>query len=680
MAIDPPDRDGRPCKRIVRRFMPVTVFAAFCNPVLHAQDDGTAPAPDGPREEVQRVTVTGTNIRRIDAETPSPVQVITAEDIQRSGYTTLADVLQSITANGQGTLTHGFYAAFATGAEAVSLRGLNTDATLVLIDGHRTAPYPLGDDGQRSFVDISNLPFDAVERIEVLKDGASAIYGSDAIAGVVNIILRRSYSGASASAGAGTSYRGDGSSRHASAIWGIGDLAKDGRNFYLAVEARSQDEIRYVDRGGMFEHFDYRSQGGLDTTPGVPNEANGGLADSRTGYVTDPSGRPYFLPGCDPGAYATGKCSFIDTWTQIQPNTANANVVSRFTFDPSPTWQVSLEGTLFWSKAQAVYGPAGTRPQGRQGVTSGPGVTPTLLDVVVTTLPRSNPTFPKDAPLESAPFYYTFVDLGPAKSDTLAKTTRLTASVRGTLAGWEMDGALGHSQVDLSVRDFNRVEQGLLNEALADPVHPYLPGRPNSPAQNARIAPELFTDDVSRLDFVHVAGSHDLMPLRGGPLSIALGVDAFHRMQYARASTQIEQGLVGGVDSYIIGYQDVRSIYGELVAPFGRAFEAELQARYDHYNLSGGRTSPKLGFKWTPADAFALRGTASRGFRAPGPAENGTAGHTYSLGNQSDPVLCKIDGNGNQEVGSFPGQCAVLAAIVQTTNPHLKAQTSTSGP
>src|ERR1700682_764884 len=135
---------------------------------------------------IERIDVAGTNIRRLDSETPSEVQVITADQMIKSGYTSVSQILRDITANNQGTLSTGFGRAFAGGADGVALRGLTVGSTLILIDGYRMAGYPRADDAQRSFVDISSIPFVAVERIEILLDGASAIYGSDAIAGVIN--------------------------------------------------------------------------------------------------------------------------------------------------------------------------------------------------------------------------------------------------------------------------------------------------------------------------------------------------------------------------------------------------------------------------------------------------------------------------------------------------------------
>jgi len=167
----------------------------------------------------QRVVVTGSLISRADTETATPIQVVTAQDIQRSGKTSIADVLSDLAANGAGTLGTGFSGAFANGASGISLRGLTVGATLVLIDGHRVAPYALGDDAQRSFVDISNIPLDAIETIEILKAGASSLYGSDAVAGVVNIKLKKSFNGTRFAAEGGRTQHGAGATQRPRTWW-----------------------------------------------------------------------------------------------------------------------------------------------------------------------------------------------------------------------------------------------------------------------------------------------------------------------------------------------------------------------------------------------------------------------------------------------------------------------------
>src|SRR5258708_11115881 len=185
------------------------------------------------------------------------------------------------------------------------------------------ARYPIGDDGQRSFVDVSNIPFDAIERIEVLKDGASAVYGSDAIAGVVNIILKKSYQGASVTAEGGTSNHGDGTTYRVSAIYGLGDLNSDGHNFYVSAEYKKAGEIKFTDRGGIFTQRDFTSTGGYNVTPGVANPLNGGLPPSGTGYITRPSGNvpgiAGFLPRSPAAPFAANPCTYHNHWGQLQP-------------------------------------------------------------------------------------------------------------------------------------------------------------------------------------------------------------------------------------------------------------------------------------------------------------------------------------------------------------------------
>ena len=154
-------------------------------------------------QETQRVEITGTNIRRVQSETASPVQTVTREDIEKSGKTSVAELLQTLAVDNQGSVPMTFGSGFAGGASGISLRGLGAASTLVLVNGRRVAPYGLADDGQKVFADLNMIPLEAVERVEILKDGASSIYGSDAIAGVVNVILRKDYKGIEFSAGGG---------------------------------------------------------------------------------------------------------------------------------------------------------------------------------------------------------------------------------------------------------------------------------------------------------------------------------------------------------------------------------------------------------------------------------------------------------------------------------------------
>src|SRR5258708_4245457 len=165
------------------------------------------------------------------------------------------------------------------------------------------APFPIGDDGQRSFVDISNIPFDAVERIEVLKDGASAVYGSDAIAGVVNVILKRSFNGRQLTADFGESGKRDGDRTHVAGIFGGGDLDQDGHTMFFSFEARRQNQIKESDRGSHYSNLDFSPYGGYNLTPGALSATATSLANrTARGYTTDPMGN---ITGVLPSAACT---------------------------------------------------------------------------------------------------------------------------------------------------------------------------------------------------------------------------------------------------------------------------------------------------------------------------------------------------------------------------------------
>ena len=260
---------------------------------------------------LDRITVTGSNIPRTNTETPSPVQVVTRQEIDRSGKTTVAEYLQTLTSDGAGSIPKTFGNGFAGGGAGISLRGLGAGSTLVLLNGRRMATYGLADDGQKVFTDLSTIPLDAVERVEVLKDGASAIYGSDAIAGVVNIILRSDFQGAILRGSYGVSGDGDGDAKKATLTAGTGDLSSDGWNAFFSLDVGKSDAIKISDRKNRkwigtgdirrwgYDAADAQFLGGAYLSGGTAGGTgpNGSVFDDRN--VDDEN--PAFLvalPGC----------------------------------------------------------------------------------------------------------------------------------------------------------------------------------------------------------------------------------------------------------------------------------------------------------------------------------------------------------------------------------------------
>lgn len=633
-------------------------------------------------QNLQRVEVTGSNIPRSESETASPVQVITSETLKNSGYTTVSEVLRDITANGQGTLSQSFNQAFAGGGSGVSLRGLTVGATLVLIDGHRMAPYPLSDDGQRAFVDISSIPFNAVERIEVLKDGASAVYGSDAIAGVVNVILKRSFKGTLATADAGTSQHGGGKTQAFSLTHGFS--SDNGHQGYVALEYRKQDQILLSQRAGQpWTNFDWRSQGGENLNPGARNAFVNSprvltpilqVPGSSTG---NPANFTFLDSRCDYASWRSTGCPFTNSWAQLQPNTRNVNLLGSFTAKINPDWDVNVKASVFDSSSQEVrYG--ATVPFGSfAGTTAtGPGITPTIVGAIPHyTVPANYPGNTLGVPANVRALV---PDLGYKRLENIdSKAYRLVGELNGSSHGWDLKSAAGYTRVDTNIDYLGYVNYDNLYTALNDPTNPFLLSGGNSQATLDFVAPKVSNKSTDTLTFLDGRASRELMPLPGGPLAIGLGASVFHKSLNAPDPLGNQLGTTNFNGAYAIGKETNAALFAEVVAPVLKTLELEAATRYDHYSTYGHSVTPKAGFKFTPTEVVAFRGTAAKGFRAPSATENGTAGSLFSFNAIRDPALCPNPGN-LTSAANVPAYCNFNPTYLQGTSKSLKPEESKS--
>lgn len=246
---------GGPALTASLLFAPAAHAQAAGGPATAAPPTTTGPPPteaaDNTTNNQKEVVVTGSVLRRRLDDTSTPLTVVTADQLDKRGITTVQGAIQQLSANGSGNLPNSFTAngAFAAGASGASLRGLTTNSTLTLIDGLRAAYYPLADDGTRNFVDLNSIPDVIVDRIETLEDGASSTYGADAIAGVVNVITKKTYQGYTARAEGGGAQKGGAGEVNVQALAGHGDLNTDGYNVYLGVEYEHDDVLRNYNRG-----------------------------------------------------------------------------------------------------------------------------------------------------------------------------------------------------------------------------------------------------------------------------------------------------------------------------------------------------------------------------------------------------------------------------------------------
>jgi iron complex outermembrane receptor protein len=320
------------------------------------------------------ILVTGSILSRTNTETASPVSVLDTAELEQRGVNTVAEGLQRLSANGGGMISEGWNNGnnFAAGANAISLRGLTVQKTLTVFDGMRMAPYPLADDGHRNFVDLNTIPDIIVDRIEVLKDGASSTYGADAVAGVVNIITKKEIQGLHVNASAGISEEGDGGEQRLDVSYGIGDLANDGFNVYVAGTYRNNDVIWARDRDYPWNSGDLS---GICNDAGscmaIPTRwyefgvnANGSLGGSTLssapmvapGTVTGGRTGPYQLLNSDCGAFGGTPTTLPDSARQITANgpTWSPNVCSRDLKQAFATVRPETERYGFAARATAM--------------------------------------------------------------------------------------------------------------------------------------------------------------------------------------------------------------------------------------------------------------------------------------------------------------------------------------
>lgn len=623
--------------------------AALFNFIALAMISGVAFAQDNPAQDARKPTqlgtinVTGSALPRADTETPAPVIVITAGDIKRSGLTTVADVVRAVSANNSGTIPTSF-AGFAGGSAGVALRGLTVNSTLVLIDGRRVASYGLTDDGQRSFVDLNTIPLVAVNRIEVLKDGASSLYGADAIAGVVNIILKHDLHGLESTAEIGNSQHGGGFEENLSSSWGVGDLDTDRNNVYLAFEYQRNNRIRTSQRDFPFNTSDLSSIGGNNLLNGQPLITGGSVygsvvsailgttGDLTTGvpipgalyqplracgtdatFVNDPNNNF----GAGAGSYCTQNLGLRGPPNlDDQPAQQRVGLYGRFTVRLGDYTEAYLNAGYYQNRVAFDAAPEQIQANTPHN-TNNIALPPTLPDGSL------NPNNPFAAQGQYALINYAFGDI-PRRAQYLNHVVRLVAGIKGTLGDWNYDSALVFNHTWLKSEQFGLISYPQLIADVANGTYNFVDPSQNSPAARAALAPALRVTSTSDMDSIDARANRPLFQLPGGSLGLAIGVELRHEAQNA-PDLNPHKLYQDYIVARTVGSRNVAAIYAELDAPVSNTLEVNISARYDHYSDFGGAFNPKVGIKWKPLDQIALRGTYSQGFRAPSFAENGSS-------------------------------------------------------
>ncbi len=673
----------------------MTATPAFAQSASGGADQAAAAQPgvasaqvDSPQDKTQNndIVVTGSLFRGV-SETPSPVSTLTADDLQKRGLQTVQAAIQSISSNNGPALTNSFTAngAFASGASAVSLRGLTTDSTLVLFDGMRAAYYPLADDGTRNFVDLNTIPDEIVDRIETLLDGASSTYGADAVAGVVNIITKKQVTGIHLTAESGISERGDAANHRLSATVGYGDVNEDRFNVYLSGHYIDSAAVYNRDRGYPYNTADQQGvcYNGVCGSNGIANGVTNGVYNglsSTTAFIVRPYtqtstsvtqatlgtalGRYQLLNGCQGlTPYTLSDTEFQNNATaprtvcqqdnvaqfgEIEPLQRRAGGSGHVTLKLGDRSEFTGELNYENSYTYSTGGPSGFVGSLPPGIdfprfststsgaiyAAGSGV----LTLPVFICPRgtaapctaANGTLNPNNPFAAAGEVARIAGVLPTSNtaySTRSQVYRAAASLHGGFGDnwtYSIDGTAMINK--LQTRAFGYVFAQHLLDEVADGSYNFINPTQTSAAALSYLTPTQTNQDQSKLYQFQGNVGKELFQLPGGALQAAVGA-AFRHESVNDPSGNPDYN--GPTNRYFtlnafgaVGQRDVESAYFEVKAPIVTQLEIDGSGRYDHYSTGQSNFSPKIGAIFTPFRQLSLRGTFSRGFRIPSFAES----------------------------------------------------------
>jgi iron complex outermembrane recepter protein len=681
-------------KKNQHKVIVTALFAAGISSMglTHAQQASTP--------KVEKIEVTGSNIRRVDAESNSPIQVITADEIKRSGRQTVTELLRELPINAAGGLTElTGSGSFSTGAASVSLRGLGSSATLVLLNGRRIAPYGLADPnfGQASAVNLNAIPVAVIERIEILKDGASAIYGSEAIAGVVNIILRKDYKGGELSASSTANKDGLYRNHTLTATVGLGDLAKDRYNAFINFEGYKQDNVLFNDVRDFLLRSEYANTFGTGQVSStfsphltyLNNAAGQPVASPGAGCPTPvPLNINGFSPTTTTGtSTSTGTaCGYFQQFdrSEIVPKADRYSVLSRGSVDISANTQLFAEASFIKQKTFFIGLPqtagqtgAITSRSGGFTFNSVSGLTvPSPVGLVVG---HPNNPLPVVARVRAR-----FDAVGPQDNEVTSKTTRGLVGVKTMLGKYDFESGLLYNRTEQTTTNYNAIKLDRLAQAFGFRygrdstgnvvLIPNLAGGTYNFANPAsgQITPNMLranpTDNAkSTFTILDAKLSGELFNAAGGAAGFALGAEYRKEDRIIVGDAEKVNGNIFGRGvSLANANRNVATVFGEVIIPVSKSVEVQAAVRYDRYSDFGKSVTPKLAASWAALSNVKLRASFARGFRAPSLTEITRSNSAGFFNGFDDPRRCTRP---TVTVG-----CAISAAGLIFGNPDVKPE------
>jgi iron complex outermembrane receptor protein len=666
---------------------PLAVAVSLC---LLLAVPALAGAQETPRTttELDRVEVTGSRIKRAEVEGQVPIQTLTRAEIERTGMNSIGEVLQQLTGSGSAlnakfnsSGNFGFPpdgSGVGAGSAQVDLRHLGAKRVLVLVDGIRWVNESSAS-GVGAATDLNTIPLAIVERIEVLEDGASSLYGSDAIAGVVNIITRREFDGGQVTLNYGEYSKGDGTQKGVDLAWGT---SGDRYTLFLGASWTKQDPVYARDREQS--RFPIPGTGLAFGSGGIP-QGRFAFVDPNTGAEQD------IVPNTgvsNPRYDGSAGCSRTDDYhcftSADRFNFAEYNMVltpserkgifGQFRFDITDNiqWYIKALGNRRESTNQAGPEPLFFGPDGATG-------NPLADNIVVSAL---NPYNPFGFDLVSSGNMSLIgrrpVEGGARIFEQEVNTQYFATGLVGQFETgsrswfWDVNGMYSKNKAEQT--NYGSYDIFKVNMALGDPaVCAATPGcvplnifggaGSITPAMLDWIQPVVRDRSQNELSLFTANLSSDLFNLPAGPVSFATGYE--YRKYEGRYDPDplTVIGHYNGVPSLpTSGSYDVNEAYLELSVPIfaksaiGEKLDLSLAGRYSDYSTFGGEFTPKYGLRWQVTNDFVLRTSYAEGFRAP------SIGELYGSAARADLQLfdpCSIGLGGTAPRGN-PANCAAL--------------------
>jgi outer membrane receptor protein involved in Fe transport len=609
--------------------------------------------------QVERIQVTGSHIKRTDMEGPSPVTSLSAEDISNTGVTDLIGLFTKLPMAGQGTFSTQGNSSDGTGngGSSVSLRGLGADSTLILVNGRRISVSPFANEIDTAFVDINNIPIAAIKRVDILKDGASATYGSDAIAGVINIILKDDYNGLEVTTRIGDTADGGGKEANTSLLFGS---SSENASHTFVLDYFDREEILNADRF-------YTSS--ANQTALRPNDLYATDGRSSSGY---------------PGTIALASNNSIrvpDTFgNDVCPAEDIVGTLCRYDYAPMGSTVPASERVSFMYMGKFEINNelrAFIELNGQNSKTTIRGAASPSFNELFMSTDNANHPFADDP---TSQFYQQeltmrrrLVEIGNREKRVDSDYYRSVLGLQGEIAEWSWEAAYSYIKSDSIERGVNgfpnsRRTQEAIDSGLWNPFEP---------SSNSQAALDFIETQTTRYG-KSTSRSFDgkisgpIMDMSAGELMLAVGAEYREETISDNPDDQFLRGDVFGTEAtQANGERDNTSIFAELAIPITNTLNVQVAVRHEDYSDFGTTTDPKVAFIWTPTDELSVRGSYGTAFRAPSLSQIGL-GSTDESPSLVDTVRCDAIGNVDQACELFE-YTAILAG-----NPNLGPEESKS--